>query len=61
MDQENARETVSPASLNLSTFIGRKAELELGRSLLRDSRLVTVTGPGGASKKRLAIGLSSAV
>jgi predicted ATPase/CRP-like cAMP-binding protein len=51
---------MSAPPLHLSTFIGRKAELELGRDLLAGSRLVTVTGPGGAGKTRLALQLSSA-
>ena len=38
-----------------SAFVGRKDELaELGR-LIRESRLVSLTGPGGAGKTRLAI------
>lgn len=38
----------------LTTFVGRAAETtELG-GLLRPYRLVTVTGPGGVSKSRLA-------
>ena len=49
---------MSAPRLQLSTFVGRRAELELGRSLLADSRLVTVTGPGGAGKTRLAVELS---
>ncbi|WP_433221858.1 BTAD domain-containing putative transcriptional regulator [Microtetraspora malaysiensis] len=38
----------------LTSFVGRAAELErLGA--LRDARLITLTGPGGAGKTRLAI------
>ncbi|HEY0932613.1 MAG TPA: AAA family ATPase, partial [Trebonia sp.] len=36
-------------------FIGREAELALVRGLLRQSRLVTVTGPPGVGKTRLAL------
>jgi predicted ATPase/CRP-like cAMP-binding protein len=54
-------QTTMPAHpVYLSTFIGRQAELELGRRLLEDSRLVTITGPGGAGKTRLAAELSKA-
>jgi predicted ATPase/DNA-binding SARP family transcriptional activator len=38
----------------LTSFIGREAELELVASLLTQSRLVTLVGPGGAGKTRLA-------
>ena len=38
----------------LTSFIGRESELELVSDLLRNARLVTLTGPGGAGKTRLA-------
>ena len=39
----------------VSSFIGREAELAAVRTLLAGSRLVTLTGPGGAGKTRLAL------
>jgi predicted ATPase/DNA-binding CsgD family transcriptional regulator len=39
----------------VSTFIGREAELTEVRDLLAVSRLVTLTGAGGAGKTRLAL------
>jgi predicted ATPase/class 3 adenylate cyclase/DNA-binding CsgD family transcriptional regulator len=39
----------------LSSFIGRSAELEQVRELIRNERLVTLTGAGGCGKTRLAI------
>jgi predicted ATPase/DNA-binding CsgD family transcriptional regulator len=39
----------------LTTFVGRGAELEQVRSLLVRARLVTLTGPGGVGKTRLAL------
>jgi predicted ATPase/class 3 adenylate cyclase len=39
----------------LSVFIGRSAELAAVRSLLTESRLVTLTGAGGCGKTRLAL------
>jgi len=39
----------------LSSFIGRVAELEQLREAVRSSRLVTLIGPGGAGKTRLAV------
>jgi predicted ATPase len=38
-----------------SGFVGRVADLSRARRLLRESRLVTVTGPGGVGKTRLAV------
>ena len=39
----------------LTSFIGRRAELEQVRGLLDGHRLVTLTGPGGVGKSRLAV------
>jgi predicted ATPase len=39
----------------LSRFVGREAELRQLREAVRSSRLVTLTGPGGAGKTRLAV------
>jgi predicted ATPase/DNA-binding SARP family transcriptional activator len=38
----------------LSSFVGREEEVERVRKLLAESRLVTLVGPGGAGKTRLA-------
>jgi non-specific serine/threonine protein kinase len=38
-----------------SGFVGRGPELARTRELLRGSRLVTITGPGGVGKTRLAV------
>jgi predicted ATPase/DNA-binding SARP family transcriptional activator len=45
----------------LSSFIGRDAELDQLREALRSSRLVTLTGPGGAGKTRLAVEAAAAL
>jgi predicted ATPase/DNA-binding CsgD family transcriptional regulator len=42
-----------PASL--TSFVGRERELDLVRAMLATSRLVTLTGPGGIGKTRLAL------
>lgn len=42
----------------LTSFVGRHAELAEGRKLLARSRLVTLTGPGGCGKTRLALELA---
>jgi predicted ATPase/DNA-binding CsgD family transcriptional regulator len=42
----------------LTRFIGREAELAGAAALLADARLLTVTGPGGCGKTRLALRLA---
>jgi predicted ATPase len=41
--------------VELSSFVGREAELERAGALLTGTRLLTLTGPGGTGKTRLAI------
>lgn len=50
---EPVREQGIPAQL--TRFVGREEELHRVRELLRTARLVTLTGPGGVGKTRLAI------
>ncbi len=38
-----------------TSFVGRDGDLERVRALLGERRLVTLTGPGGVGKTRLAI------
>jgi predicted ATPase len=47
--------------LELSSFVGRVAELDQVHTLLDSSRLVTLTGPGGIGKSRLARHATAAV
>jgi len=53
----------APAALpsELSTFVGRREELAAIRAALRDRRLVTLVGPGGVGKTRLAYRAAAAV
>ncbi|MGW2227919.1 BTAD domain-containing putative transcriptional regulator [Streptomyces formicae] len=51
--QEPARQRGVPAQL--TRFVGRADELARIGALLADARLVTLTGPGGAGKTRLAV------
>ena len=44
----------------LTRFVGREAELARAAGLLTGTRLLTLTGPGGAGKTRLALRLASA-
>jgi predicted ATPase/class 3 adenylate cyclase len=39
----------------LTTFVGRRRELDAVLDAVREARLVTLTGPGGAGKTRLSI------
>ncbi|MDQ2942505.1 MAG: adenylate/guanylate cyclase domain-containing protein, partial [Candidatus Dormibacteraeota bacterium] len=43
----------------LTSFLGREAQLEKGLALLEKSRLVTLTGAGGTGKTRLALHLAA--
>ena len=54
---------IQPTNLayELSTFVGRAAELDEIDELLSVSRVVTLTGPGGSGKTRLAIHLAGRV
>ena len=42
-----------------TSFIGRRGELDALRQLLRGNRLVTLVGPGGTGKTRLAIEMAA--
>ena len=43
----------------LTEFVGRRAELTRVRDALEGARLVTLTGPGGIGKTRLALRVAS--
>jgi predicted ATPase/class 3 adenylate cyclase len=45
--------------LQLTSFIGRQRELDELKALLSANRLLTLTGPGGTGKTRLALRLAS--
>src|SRR5574338_472172 len=43
----------------LTSFLGREREIAEARELLRDARLLTLTGPGGTGKTRLSLQLAA--
>jgi predicted ATPase/class 3 adenylate cyclase len=45
----------------LTTFVGREAELIEARRLLEGARVLTLTGPGGTGKTRLSLELAASV
>ncbi|MEU6580545.1 LuxR C-terminal-related transcriptional regulator [Nocardia sp. NPDC046763] len=47
--------------VEVTSFVGRRAELAAARSLLQTTRVLTLTGPGGVGKSRLARELGAAV
>ncbi|MGW2155190.1 BTAD domain-containing putative transcriptional regulator [Nonomuraea sp. NPDC001699] len=53
-EQRRARPTRSAPPPQLTTFVGREEELAR-LAALRGERLVTITGPGGTGKTRLAV------
>jgi predicted ATPase/DNA-binding CsgD family transcriptional regulator len=52
---------VSMLPAPLTRFVGREAELSEAAALLGEARLLTLTGPGGAGKTRLAVRLAASV
>lgn len=62
-DTRRLRAAEAPNNLptQLTTFVGRQAELNESMRLLADTRLLTLTGPGGTGKTRLAISFGESV
>lgn len=49
------REPTGNLPADVTSFVGRRREITLTKRLLAESRLVTLTGPGGVGKTRLAL------
>ena len=45
----------------LTTFVGRRAEIDTVKQLLKQHRLLTLTGPGGIGKTRLALQVAAEI
>ncbi|MGI8929027.1 MAG: hypothetical protein ACR2H0_06145 [Candidatus Limnocylindrales bacterium] len=56
---QSTRFELLPAEM--SSFVGREDELERATDLLTGTRLLTLTGPGGTGKTRLAVQLARTV
>jgi non-specific serine/threonine protein kinase len=57
--EPSVTEARSSLPIHLSTFIGRETELSTIRRQLENSRLLTLVGPGGIGKTRLAAQLAA--
>ncbi len=59
-DTRRLRTIDAPSNLpgDVTALVGRKAEIDLIREALGASRIVTLTGPGGSGKTRLALGVA---
>ena len=55
----DARRSAGRLPGELNEFVGRRAELARVRDALEGARLVTLTGPGGIGKTRLALQVAS--
>ncbi|GAA2813784.1 ATP-binding protein [Saccharopolyspora taberi] len=53
--QARVREPAGNLPVDVTSFVGRRREITLTKRLLAESRVVTITGPGGVGKTRLAL------
>ena len=62
-DGRRLRTLDTPSNLpgDVTSLVGREAEIRIVGAALADSRIVTLTGPGGSGKTRLALGAARAV
>ncbi len=62
-DQRRLRTIDAPSNLpgEVTALVGRADEIEVLREALATNRIVTLTGPGGSGKTRLALGVARSV
>ena len=62
-DSRALRTMDAPSNLpgDVTTLVGREADVALLREILADSRIVSLTGPGGSGKTRLALEVARSV
>jgi predicted ATPase/class 3 adenylate cyclase len=62
-DRRALRTLTAPSNLpaDVTDLVGRETDLERLRAELDETRVLTLTGPGGSGKTRLALGLGRAV
>jgi predicted ATPase/class 3 adenylate cyclase len=62
-DERPLRTLTAPSNLpgDVTELLGREADLQRLRGELEETRVLTLTGPGGSGKTRLALGLGRAV
>ncbi|WP_344138224.1 ATP-binding protein [Saccharopolyspora halophila] len=53
------REPAGNLPADVTSFVGRRREITLTKRLFAESRVVTLTGPGGVGKTRLAVRVAS--
>jgi non-specific serine/threonine protein kinase len=58
LDLDAGPAPVAPLPIYLTTFVGRERQIAQGLGILRSARLVTMTGPPGTGKTRLATRLA---
>lgn len=57
--RSRVREPAGNLPADVTSFVGRRHEITLTKRLLAESRVVTLTGPGGVGKTRLALRVAS--